>query len=339
MKAGFLLENGRFVPANGARPAVLVYAAPTAQEKQEVIETLGLDAYDLESSLDPDEISRVEFVADRVSVIWKRPKNATFDQQQVRFDVASIGLFLYRDQLVAITGDEAMPFNAKEFQNATSPVDVLLRILLHTVHHYLGHLKVIKQLTVELGQKISASMENRYLLQMFALSESLIYYLNAIEANGTVLTKLRTNADRLALPKQDAEFLHDVLVDNQQCARQAQIYSSVLSGLMDARGTIVNNNVNLLLKKLTLINVIFLPLTLIASIGGMSEFSMMTHAIDWRVSYTLLVLGMAGLGWVTWIAITKWLDKRPTKLVRAGRRPRPTPVTDDLAARRVDSKT
>jgi magnesium transporter len=159
------------------------------------------------------------------------------------------------------------------------------------VHHYLGHLKVIKQLTVELGSKISASMENRYLLQMFALSESLIYYLNAIEANAAVLTKLGANAERLALPKQDVEFLHDVMLDNQQCARQAQIYSSVLSGLMDARGTIVNNNVNVLLKNLTLINVIFLPLTLIASIGGMSEFSMMTQGVDWRVSYALLVGG------------------------------------------------
>jgi magnesium transporter len=339
MKAGFQLEKGLFVHATGEQATVLVYAAPTPQEKQEVIEALGLDAYDLESALDPDEISRVEFVADRVSVIWKRPKNATFDQQQVRFDVASIGLFLHRDRLVVITGEQAFPFSAKEFQNASSPVDVLLRILLHTVHHYLGHLKVIKQMTVELGSKISASMENRYLLQMFALSESLIYYLNAIEANGAALTKLRANAERLALPRQDAEFLHDILLDNQQCARQAQIYSSVLSGLMDARGTIVNNNVNVLLKNLTLINVIFLPLTLIASIGGMSEFSMMTQGVDWRISYAVLVLGMAGLGWATWVAIVKWLDRRPMRRPRTRRHPPAMPSSSAPVARSIVPKT
>ena len=313
MKACFQLEEGSVIPATNGQATVLVYAAPTTQEKQEVIETLGLDPFDLESALDPDEISRVEFSADRVSVIWKRPKNASFDQQQVRFDVASIGLFLHRDKLVEIMGEDVIPFSAKEFQNASSPVDVLLRILLHTVHHYLGHLKVIKQITVELGTKISASMENRYLLQMFALSESLIYYLNAIEANGAVLAKLRANAERLAFAKQDVEFLHGVMLDNQQCARQAQIYSTVLSGLMDARGTIVNNNVNVLLKNLTLINVIFLPLTLIASIGGMSEFSMMTQGIDWRISYALLVGGMALLGWATWVALVRILDKRQTR--------------------------
>ena len=313
MKAGFEIKDGSIIPATDGRATLLVYAAPTTHEKQEVIATLGLDAYDIESALDPDEISRVEFTPERVSIIWKRPKNASVDQQQVRFDVASIGLFLHQEKLVVIMGEEAIPFSAREFQGACSSADVLLRFLLHTVHHYLGHLKVIKQITVELGSKISAAMENRYLLQMFALGESLIYYLNAIEANGAVLTKLRANAERLALPKQDIEFLHDVMLDNQQCARQAQIYSTVLSGLMDARGTIVNNNVNVLLKNLTLINVIFLPLTLIASIGGMSEYSMMTHGIDWRISYTLLTLGMVALGWATWVALVRILDKRQTK--------------------------
>jgi magnesium transporter len=319
MQAGFEIVAGSIVPAPAERANILVYAGPDDRDQQEIIQTFGLDPYELESALDPDEISRVEFAPLRVSVIWKRPKSAALDRNQVRFDVASLGLFLHRDRLVVILGEDAVPFSAREFQGIGTMIDVLLRILLHTVHHYLGHLKVIKQLTVELGSKISTSMENRYLLQMVALSESLIYYQNAIEANGTVLTKLRGNVERMAFSPEQIEALHDIELDNQQCARQAQIYSSVLSGLMDARGTIINNNVNVLLKKLTLINVIFLPLTLIASIGGMSEFSMMTQGIDWKISYSLLTLGMIVLGWATWVALVRILDKRPTKLAQAKR--------------------
>jgi magnesium transporter len=296
-----------------------VYAAPTVAEKQELVETLGIDPFDLESALDPDEISRAEFAPNRVSVIWKRPKNATLERNQVRFDVASLGLFLRPDRLVVIMGEDTVPFSAREFQGVGATVDVFLRLLLHTVHHYVGHLKVIKQLTVELGSKISASMENRYLLQMVALGESLIYYQNAIEANGMVLTKLRANVERMALSQEQIEALHDIELDNQQCTRQAQIHSSVLSGLMDARGTIVNNNVNVLLKKLTLINVIFLPLTLLASVGGMSEFSMMTQGIDWRIAYSLLVVGMAVVGWATWVVLVQVLDKRQARRARLGR--------------------
>ncbi len=312
MKAGFELKDGVLVPSTSEQPTILVYAAPSEQEKQQLIATLRLDAYDLESALDPDEISRVEFANDRVALIWKRPKNASFDQR-LQLDVASLGLFLHQDRLLVIMSEVAIPFAAKEFQGAGSAVEILLRFLLHTVHHYLGHLKAIKQLTVELESKISSSMENRYLLQMFTLGESLIYYLNAIEANGAVLAKLRGNVERLKLLRQQVEALDDLLLENQQCARQAQIYSSVLSGLMDARGTIINNNMNVLLKNLTLINIIFLPLNLIASIGGMSEYSMMTKGLDWRLSYAIFSLGMVVLGWVTWVVLVRSLDKRQRK--------------------------
>jgi magnesium transporter len=80
---------------------------------------------------------------------------------------------------------------------------------------------------------------------------------------------------------------------------------------MDARGTIVNNNMNVLLKKLTLINIIFLPLNLIASIGGMSEFSMMTQGMDWRVSYALFSIGMVVLGWLTYVLVVRATERQP----------------------------
>jgi magnesium transporter len=65
---------------------------------------------------------------------------------------------------------------------------------------------------------------------------------------------------------------------------------------------------NVLLKNLTLINIVFLPLNLIASIGGMSEWSMMTKGLDWSVSYSLFSLGMAVMGWLMWILVTRFID-------------------------------
>jgi len=310
MKTGFALAAGALVPVTAAaRAQILVYTAPDQDEKREVVQSLSMDPHDLESALDADEIARVEFLADCVSIIWKQPKNVSIEEQ-LRFDVGSIGLFLHQDRLIVIAGENSPSFTAREFQRCASPVDVLLKLLEHTVRHYLGHLKVIKQITAELGAKITGSMENQYLLQMLVLGESLIYYINAIEANSGVLAKLQKHAQRLQLTPQQIDKLHDLGVDNQQCARQACIYSDVVSGLMDARGTIINNNVNTLLKKLTLINVIFLPLNLIASIGGMSEFSMMTQGIDWRISYSLFGISMVALGWGSWHALVRVLEKR-----------------------------
>jgi magnesium transporter len=161
-------------------------------------------------------------------------------------------------------------------------------------------------------------MENRYLLQMFALGESLVYYHNALEANLTVLSKLRSATDRLKLAPENLGLLDDVIIEYQQASKQAQIYSTVLSGLMDARGTIVNNNMNVLLKNLTVINVVFLPLNLIAGMGGMSEFSAMTTGIDWRISYGLFFLTMVGLGWLTWWWVVKVIERNQRRFGHNG---------------------
>lgn len=310
MKIGFALADGAIVTAADQLHAdVLVYTVPDADERREIVERLSLDPHDLESALDADEISRVEFTAGCVSIIWKQPKNVSV-AEQLRFDVGSMGLFLHDNRLIVILGEDALSFTGKEFKRCDSSVDILLKLLDHTVRHYLGHLKVIKQLTVELGSKATGSMENQYLLQMLALAESLIYYINAIEANGGVLAKLHAHAQRLGLSQEQVDKLHEIAVDNQQCARQARIYSDVVSGLMDARGTIINNNVSVLLKKLTFISIIFLPLNLIASIGGMSEFSMMTQGVDWRVSYSLFGLAMVALGWGSWHGLVRLLERR-----------------------------
>jgi magnesium transporter len=311
MKDGFALAEGSLVSVAGGGPAdVVLYTSPSADEAREVIDGLALDEYDIESALDADEISRVEISKTCVSIIWKQPKNVSV-QDQLRFDVGSMGLFLHQDRLIVIVSDAAPSFTARDFRHdCSSALDVLLKVLAQTVRHYLGHLKVIKQLTVELGSKITGSMENQYLLQMLALGESLIYYINAIEANGGVVGKLQTHARRLGLNDEQIDTLHGIGVDNQQCARQARIYSDVVSGLMDARGTIINNNVSVLLKKLTLISIIFLPLNLIASIGGMSEFSMMTHGMDWRISYSLFALAMVVLGWGSWHLLVRVLERR-----------------------------
>jgi magnesium transporter len=286
---------------------ICVYVNPDSAERDQILARFGVRTHDLDSALDPDEISRIEFTDSRASIIWKRPRSLK-SSTKLQFEVASVGLYLRPDTLAVVSATDAVDFSAKPFRNVPSLADVWLAILRNSVQSFLGHLKVIKQVTQELEAKISTSMENRYLFQMFTLGESLTYYLNAIEANSTVLVKMRGSGVRLGLSPAQLETLDDLILDNHQCARQAQIYSSVLSGLMDARGTMVNNNMNVLLKNLTLINVIFLPLNLIAGIGGMSEYTMMTAAVDWRLAYALIVVGMVLLAWLTWVVLVRAIE-------------------------------
>jgi len=203
-------------------------------------------------------------------------------------------------------------FSEREFRLVENVHDVILAYMLRTIRHFVSHLKVIRQVAADLEKKITKSMENKHLLQMFMLAEGLVYYLDALEGNYALLNRLKINGSQYGLNPKQLELLDDIILENAQAVRQAHIFSDVLSGLMDARGTIVNNNMNVLLKNLTLINTVFLPLNLIASIGGMSEWSMMTQPMKWQVSYALFSLGMIGLGWGTWIVMKRFVDKPPS---------------------------
>jgi magnesium transporter len=292
---GHRLEAGRLLPCVEQDACVLWFSQPDSAEKALLLERFQLDDHALASALDPDEVARIEFRPDSLFMIWKRPENYS-GQDSFSFDVSSFGLLLSHDQIVLLCADDKQLSDLGPHRPMSDPLDVLLEVLFQNIHHYLGHLKVIKMIARELQQQFNASMDSRHLVQMFNLSESLVYYVNAIDSNGSVLTRLRNHAQKHGFSSDSQGLIEDMIIENEQCHKQAKIYSTVFASLMDARGNLVNNNTNTLLRKLTLINVVFLPLNLLAGIGGMSEFSMMTTPTPWWISYPALLLGMAGLG-------------------------------------------
>ncbi|MHC1737573.1 MAG: magnesium transporter CorA family protein [Ignavibacteriaceae bacterium] len=301
------------VPSDHEGSLIDLYVNPDEKEQQKILVNLDFDQHTLSSALDPDEISRVEFQKDFTFIIWKRPDNYSFDTE-LNFKVSSIGMILSKEKIIVILTDEYEFNDRREFSKVNSLTDYFLKILFYSIRHFVEHIKAIHMMSKELQNKINSSLENKYLIQMFNLSESLVYYLNAISANDSVLVKLHTNAQKIGFSPDEAEVLEDLIIENNQCYKQAEIYSTILSGLMDARGSIVNNNMNVLLKKLTIINVIFLPLTLIASIGGMSEFSAVTSVIPWQISYSLLGLGMILIGGLTALIIHR-MNGRSSKII------------------------
>jgi magnesium transporter len=307
--------NNQLLATDKDEAGILIYSNPTAEERQHLISIIPIDQHSLSSALDPDEISRLELKPNLTFMIWKHPENYSY-AEEIRFNVSSIGIVLKPNQLVVIMAGNISFFNEQQTYQIRNLPDVLLNILSQTTRHYLEHLKVIKQISREIQKKINTALENEYLIQMFTLGESLTYYLNAISSNISVLNKLNNNTEKIGLSAEQKELLDDILIENNQCYKQAEIYSNTLSELMDARGTLVNNNMNVILKNLTIINVIFLPLNLIASIGGMSEYSFMTRGIDWRISYAFLAVAMFFIGGLTAIIIDKFSGWQKKKLER-----------------------
>jgi magnesium transporter len=305
----FALVEGRLREASPDAATVTVYANPSGPAQLQLLESLAIDEHTLASVLDPDEIARLEYdEADSLTfIVWKRPSRVTAERPEL-LGLTSVGVFLQPGRLTIVTAGDAP---LRDGDKAESLQDVLLRIMAATVNEFLVELKTVKQTSRDISAELNKAIENRELLRMFNLSEGLVYHINAIDANGGVLRKLRVIAPRLGLDARDMELLEDIIIDNNQCSRQGQVFSTVLAGILDARGNLVNNNMNVLLKNLTIINVIFLPLGVIASIGGMSEFSMMLddHAIDWRLGYPIFIAVLSALGLLLWLIVRAFISR------------------------------
>jgi magnesium transporter len=72
------------------------------------------------------------------------------------------------------------------------------------------------------------------------------------------------------LDPDDKELLEDVLIENKQAIEMSNVYSNILSGMMDAFASVISNNLNVVLKFLTAITIILMIPTFIASLFGMN---------------------------------------------------------------------
>lgn len=265
----FRIENGKLVDDGTGVAHVHLYIAPDETEKKYLVEQLKIDEHTLHSSLDPDELSRLEFEPDHAAIIFKRPRHYQATDNFL-FKVLSTGVFVFKELLVIVVAEEAPLFDGKPFVRIQSVQDIILKLLYRAISHFVEHLKGIDMLANEIEQQVNISMENKYLLNMFTLEKSLVYYINGINSNGVLIEKLKNNALRMGFTPDNVEFLDDILIENNQCRGQADIYSQVLSSLMDARASIVSNNLNIRIKTLTIITIAIMLPTFVVSLFSMN---------------------------------------------------------------------
>jgi magnesium transporter len=269
MHKEYQILDGKIIEQHEGPSQILVFESPDEEEKQFLLQQRNLDEHTLNSALDPDEQSRLEFEDDHIAIIFKRPRNYCAPDQ-LQFKINSYGVFLFQDCAIIVASESLPPFSGKIFSKITTLKEFILRVFYRSIFHYLEHLKVINMISDELELKINTSMENKFLINLFSLEKSLVYYLNSINSNGAVLDRLKANAAKIGYSPEELEYLDDLIVENTQCFRQAEIYSNILANLMDARVSIVSNNLNILMKTLNIITVGIMVPTFVVSAFSMN---------------------------------------------------------------------
>jgi magnesium transporter len=290
----YIISNNKIEESIDLNANILIYSNPTEEEKQEIIEKYKIEEHALNSALDPNELSRLEFEDEYITIIFKAPKNYS-GKDTLFFKASTIGVFLFKETMIIVTNDEMLHFEKKLFIKLNGLQDIILKLVYQSIYHFIEHLKVINMISDELENKISKSMQNKYLLNLFTLEKSLIYYLNAIDSNGGIVRKLRNYSSKLKFTEENMEMIDDLMIENTQCYKQAEIYSNILSGMMDARASLVNNNLNLLMKKLTFVTIgIMLPNFVVSafSMNVKAPFKQDSYMAFWVIMFCALLSGV-----------------------------------------------
>jgi len=300
----YQVVNNKIEETADEKSPIMMFINPDDKEKRLLIDQYGVDEHTLASALDPDELARLECEPNHIAIVFKRPKSYS-GKDQLLFKASTLGIFFFGEFLIIVMGEDTNLFEGKPFAKVSSPREVLLKLIYRSIFHFLDHLKVINVISDELEQKINRAMENRFLISLFTLQKSLVYYQNAINSNGVLIEKIRHNSARIGFTTEEAELLEDILIENNQCYRQAEVYSNILASLMDARASIVSNNINVLVKTLNIITIAIMVPTFVVS-----AFSMNVRIpLSQLYSAFWIILGMAGvsmIGFLLFWRFRKW---------------------------------
>ncbi|MEO6670624.1 MAG: magnesium transporter CorA family protein [Ferruginibacter sp.] len=248
---------------------------PLRQEEfSELSTALSIPLDFLKDSLDIDERSRFEIENDVKLVVIKTPtENNSFNDSDAFYITIPICIILTGKHVVTVNSFEnaAIKKFLNSFQNRQpdKPNMMLLKIFEKVIMNFQECLKEINQRRNMLEQKLYNSIRNEELLQLMRIQKSLVYFLTALRSNELLMMKLaRTNF--LQLDDKEKDFLDDLVVETSQALETANTYTNILNSTLDAFASIISNNQNEVLKRLSTITIFLSIPVLIASIYGMN---------------------------------------------------------------------
>ena len=254
---------------------------PSQNEVQKLIHDYGLPGDIINDILDQDERPRIEFEDDWTLIIIRIPIED--ENNGVPFHTIPLGIFLTDNFTLTLSlhDNEVLPISQsspfrEQYKQITDNLNFILRLFLRSGSLYLRYLKQINQMTASIEQDLEQSIKNKELNKLLKMEKCLVYFITSIKANEIVLAKLRNSKKIISEINED--LLEDARIENKQALEMAQIYSDIQSGMMDAFASVISNNLNVVMKQLTLISIILMIPTLIASIFGMNVPNFMENS-------------------------------------------------------------
>ena len=296
-------QNGQLVELESRQPACWINIVPpiVQSELDQLSQELNIPLDFLTDSLDIDERSRFE-VEDGVRLILINTPilNESDKDNEAIYITSPIGIILVEDFVVTISGVNnpiLQRFEENRVRNFRTDRDQLfvLKLFEQNVLRFLECLKKLNLKRNLIEQELYDSVRNAELKHLLRIEKSLVYFVNSLSANELLKMKMkRTDFLKIHHDEDLDDLFEDILIDNGQALEMSNVYTNILSGTMEAYASIISNNLNVFIQRLTIITIILMVPTLVASFYGMNvdlPFEKEHWAFYWILIISVVISG------------------------------------------------
>ncbi len=231
----------------------------------------------LTDSLDVDERSRFEKEEEATFILINSPVlNDEGKDSEAIYITMPIGIIITPHHIVTVSNDEN-PVLDKFYENKVKnfdPADKRLFVLQIFEQNVFRFLECLKKLNLKrnlIEQELYHSSRSSELQQLLRIEKSLVYFVSSLSTNELLKMKIkRTDLLRIGNDEVLADLFEDIIIDNSQALEMSNVYTNILSGTMEAYASIISNNLNVIIHKLTIVTIILLVPSMIASFYGMN---------------------------------------------------------------------
>ena len=248
---------------------------PTEEEIERISSKLNTDPDFIKAALDEEERSRIEVDDDngQVLILVDTPYIKVKEQSEL-YETIPIGIILTNICIITVSLQKSSilePFlkNIIKTFYTFKKSRFILQMLYKNAEIFLICLKQIDKQSTVIEESLHKSMKNKEFIQLLTMEKSLVYISTSLKSNEIVMEKL-LRYDFIKKYPDYKELLEDTIIENKQAIDMAKIYSDILTGTTDSFASLISNNLNIVMKRLTSITIVMAIPTIISSFYGMN---------------------------------------------------------------------
>jgi magnesium transporter len=245
---------------------------PTAEELAVLKERFAVPDFTHDAE-DIEERPRVDHENNWTLVFIRIPNRSLDEDGETMFTTAPMAVLIRDDVFITVNYfenevlDDFINWSQRRHLNSCKGYDLLLSLMLSTSVWYLKYLKQMNTMMNAAEVRLEQKMDNDELMRTMGLSKFLIYFITSLKGNMTVLARLKK---RIRTLPHDEDLFEDVEIETQQALDTASIYNDILERQQETYSSVIGNNLNRIMKTLTVVTILLMIPTVVAGYYGMN---------------------------------------------------------------------